>query len=64
MNNQNNKTLNPSWIQWLIGLLDAEGNFQVSPKKRTNSEGVITYYGVLVGFHLGMRELVNIISPV
>jgi len=55
MNNYNNNKPSPSWIQWLIGLLDAEGNFQVSPKKRTNSKGVITHYGVLVGFHLGMH---------
>ncbi|MBP1357806.1 MAG: LAGLIDADG family homing endonuclease [Sulfolobus sp.] len=49
------KQLNSNRIQWFIGLLDAEGNFQVSPRKRTNSKGVLIGYGVLVGFHLGMH---------
>lgn len=53
----NNNTTN--WRDWLVGLIDAEGNFQVFPKKRTNVAGVITSYSVGVGIHIGMhiREL-------
>jgi len=40
---------------WLMGLLDAEGNFQVFPKVRKNKvTGAITSYGVGYHFHLGM----------
>jgi len=47
-------------IYWFIGFCDAEGNFQVFPKKRTVAEGYTkTYYNVGYGFHLSLhiREL-------
>jgi len=55
---------NNSFIQWFIGLIDAEGNFQVFKKKRTDQHGNITRYGIGVGFHLGMslRDLALIES--
>lgn len=37
-----------------MGFLDAEGNFQVFPKKRVNKNGDITHYGVGYHFHLGL----------
>lgn len=37
-----------------MGFLDAEGNFQVFPKKRVNKNGEITHYGVGYHFHLGL----------
>lgn len=29
------------WVQWLIGFLDAEGNFQTFPKKRVRKDGSV-----------------------
>lgn len=43
------------FINWLIGFLDAEGNFQVFPKVQKNKEGLITRYGIGVGFHIGLH---------
>jgi hypothetical protein len=43
-----------NWIKWFIGFLDAEGNFQIFPKRRKNKQGVITSVGVGYGFHLGL----------
>ena len=42
-----------------MGYADAEGNFQVFPKKRVNTKGDITHYGVGYHFHmgLGLRDL-------
>jgi len=42
-----------------MGFLDAEGNFQVFPKKRVNKNGDITHYGVGYHIHIGlsMRDL-------
>jgi hypothetical protein len=37
-----------------MGFLDAEGNFQVFPKKRVSKAGDITHYGVGYHFHLGL----------
>lgn len=52
-----------------MGLLDAEGNFQVFPKVRKNKvTGAITSYGVGYHFHLGMAlrdlELIKTIQSV
>lgn len=33
-------------IMWFIGLMDAEGNFQTFPKKRTYKNGELKYYNV------------------
>lgn len=46
-----NTNITQSWIQWFIGFLDAEGNFQVTVRVRKNAAGNI--YGVLVAFHIG-----------
>jgi hypothetical protein len=35
--------------------MDAEGNFQTFPKKRTSKDGVLKYYNVGYGIHLGMH---------
>lgn len=43
------------FIMWLIGFLDAEGNVQIFPKKRTDTLGNITHYGVGYGFYLGLN---------
>lgn len=52
--------LNKKW--WLIGFLDAEGNFQIFPKKRLREDGSIKYYNVGYGFHLSLsikdREII------
>lgn len=39
-----------------MGFLDAEGNFQVFPKKRVNAKGEITHYGVGYHFHIGLSQ--------
>ncbi len=65
LDNVNNTTMiNTKWLQWFIGLMDAEGNFQVFPKKRENGAGKITSYSVGIGIHLGMhiRELAMILN--
>jgi hypothetical protein len=43
-----------NWIQWFIGFLDAEGNFQVTLRIRKNLNGNIISYGVLVALHIGL----------
>jgi len=35
--------------------MDAEGNFQTFPKKRTSKNGAVLYYNVGYGIHLGMH---------
>lgn len=62
--NNNNNNINTQWVQWLVGLMDAEGNFQVFPKKRTNTASVITSYSIGIGIHIGMhiRELPMILD--
>lgn len=47
--------MNKNFLFWLIGFLDAEGNFQVFPKAQKNKQGIITRYGIGVGFHLGLH---------
>lgn len=53
---KNNLKFSSNWLEWFIGFSDAEGNFQVYPKKRVNSEGVITHYGVGYSFHLALHS--------
>lgn len=49
----NTYKIDPKWIQWFIGFVDAEGNFQTFPKKRLKNS-IITHYNIGYGFHLGM----------
>jgi hypothetical protein len=35
------------WVKWLIGFLDAEGNFQTFPKKRVRKDGSVYYNSCL-----------------
>lgn len=48
--------LDPKWINWFVGFADAEGNFQVYPKKRTLKSGEIIRYNVGYGFHLSLHS--------
>lgn len=51
------KNLNKNaWLQWFIGFCDAEGNFQVYPKKRVLKSGEISHYGVGHSFHLSLHN--------
>ena len=50
----NNNNLNNNWIQWFLGFLDAEGNFQTFPKKRVNLKTNSHYYNIGYGFHLSL----------
>lgn len=47
--------MNKDSLFWLIRFLDAEGNWQVFPKVQKNKEGIITRYGIGVGFHIGLH---------
>lgn len=49
------KNLNRIWLEWFIGFNDAEGNFQVFPKKRVLKSGEISHYGVGCAYHLSRR---------
>ena len=51
--------LGHKWFNWFVGFCDAEGNFQVYPKKRTLKSGEISKYNVGYAFHLSLhsREL-------
>lgn len=62
---KNNKNLdltnfilpNKNWIDWLIGFLDADGNFQVFPKLRNyvkKSGELSNYYNVGYGIHISL----------
>lgn len=44
------------WLQWFIGFNDAEGNFQVFPKKRVLKSGEISHYGVGCAYHLSLHK--------
>jgi len=48
-----------------VGFVDAEGNFQVYPKKRVLKSGEISKYNVGLGFHISLhsRDL-NIINTI
>lgn len=50
------KNLNKLWLQWFIGFNDAEGNFQVYPKKRVLKSGEISHYGVGCAYHLSLHS--------
>ena len=41
------------WLQWFVGFNDAEGNFQVFPKKKS---GEISSYSVGCAYHLSLHS--------
>ena len=54
------------FIQWFLGFVDAEGNFQTTKVKRVNKEGIISHYTLQYSFHLALhirdKELLNYIQ--
>ena len=56
MERNNIKLLNKKWVQWFIGFCDAEGNFQVYPKKRVLKSGEISKYNIGTSFHLSLHS--------
>lgn len=48
--------LNKIWLQWFVGFNDAEGNFQVFPKKRVLKSGEISSYSVGHSYHLSLHS--------
>lgn len=48
--------LKNNWIKWFTGFCDAEGNFQLYPKKRVLKSGVVSKYNVGLGFHLSLHS--------
>ena len=47
-NNNNNNNIDSNWLEWFIGFNDAEGNFQVYPKKNILKNGTISSY--IIGY--------------
>lgn len=45
-----------NWVQWFVGFNDAEGNFQVFPKKRILKSGEISKYNVGNSYHLSLHS--------
>lgn len=45
-----------NWLKWFIGLSDAEGNFQIYPKKRLLKSGEISKINVGYSYHLSMHK--------
>ena len=43
------------FIQWFLGFVDAEGNFQTTKVKRVNKEGIISHYTLQYSFHLSLH---------
>jgi len=48
--------INNNWIYWFIGFTDAEGNFQMYPKKRVLTSGQIARYNVGYSYHLSLHN--------
>lgn len=48
--------INKKWLAWFIGFCDAEGNFQIFPKKRLDNQKILKYYNVGYGFHLALSK--------
>jgi LAGLIDADG endonuclease len=53
---ENKVVFNKNWISWLIGFTDAEGNFQIFPKKRVLASGEIVRYNVGYSYHLSLHN--------
>lgn len=59
----NNNLLN--FYQWFIGFSDAEGNFQMYPKKRVLKSGEIIRYNVGYAYHLSLHKRdINILKDI
>lgn len=50
-----NNDLN-KFFQWFVGFSDAEGNFQIYPKKRVLKSGEIVRYNVGYAYHLSFHK--------
>lgn len=48
--------LDTRWLQWFIGFNDAEGNFQIYPKKNVLKSGVISNYRLGFAYHLSLHS--------
>jgi hypothetical protein len=55
MNELNSNDLD-KFYQWFVGFSDAEGNFQVYPKKRVFKSGEISRYNVGYAYHLSLHK--------
>lgn len=55
MENYKIKKIN-NWLPWFVGFTDAEGNFQVYPKKRTLKSGNISKVNVGHTYHLSLHR--------
>lgn len=51
--------INEKWLKWFVGFNDAEGNFQVYPKKRVLKSGEISKYNVGYAYHLSLHQRDN-----
>lgn len=57
--------VNKKWLSWFVGFIDAEGNFQVYPKKRVLISGDISKYNVGLGFHISLHSRdINVIKDI
>lgn len=45
-----------NFTPWFIGFVDAEGNFNISKKKRINKQNIITSTGLGYEFHLSLHQ--------
>lgn len=54
--NKNSLYWDIHWLQWFVGFNDAEGNFQVFPKKRILKFGEISKYNVGHSYHLSLHS--------
>jgi hypothetical protein len=53
---ENKIIFNEKWFSWFIGFIDAEGNFQIYPKKRVLTSGKLARYNIGYGFHLSLHK--------
>lgn len=48
--------LDSKWLQWFLGFNDAQGNFQIYPKKNVLKSGIITNYRLGFAYHLSLHS--------
>lgn len=53
---KNKLNISSYWIHWFVGFTDAEGCFQVYPKKRVLKSGEISKYNIDYSFHLSLHK--------